>query len=63
MIEKKIIIRYTVRAFYNTSAEAENPYATSTIEVPDNGIHPGAAGYKQIADTIFSTLCGTIREW
>lgn len=48
---------------FNTSAEAENPYATSTIEVPDNGIHPGAAGYKQIADTIFSTLCGTIREW
>jgi lysophospholipase L1-like esterase len=48
---------------FNTSTEVQSPYATSTIEVPDNGIHPGTAGYKQIADTVFSTLCGTIREW
>lgn len=48
---------------FNTSTEAASPYASTTIEVPDNGIHPGAAGYKQIADTIYSTLCGTIAEW
>ncbi|WP_099467090.1 SGNH/GDSL hydrolase family protein [Konateibacter massiliensis] len=48
---------------FNTSTETESPYASSTVEVPDNGIHPGAAGYKQIADTIYSTICGTVKDW
>lgn len=48
---------------FNTSTQADSPYSTATIEVPDNGIHPGPAGYNQIADTIYSTLCGTMREW
>lgn len=48
---------------FNTSTQADSPYSTATIKVPDNGIHPGPAGYNQIADTIYSTLCGTMREW
>ncbi|MBA4688573.1 MAG: hypothetical protein H2184_15585 [Candidatus Galacturonibacter soehngenii] len=48
---------------FTTYTQADNPYTTTTIEVPDNGIHPSPAGYNQIADTFYSTLCGTIREW
>ncbi|MFA9466868.1 MAG: SGNH/GDSL hydrolase family protein [Velocimicrobium sp.] len=48
---------------FNTNTETESPYTTTTQEIPDNGIHPGAAGYNQIADTIFSTLCGTMSNW
>jgi lysophospholipase L1-like esterase len=48
---------------FNTITQAASPYAATTEEIPDNGIHPGAAGYKQIADTIYSTLCGTMNQW
>lgn len=48
---------------FNTTTQTTSPYAVSIEEIPDNGIHPGAAGYKQIADTIYSTLCGTIENW
>ncbi|RDY29948.1 hypothetical protein [Lachnotalea glycerini] len=48
---------------FNTDTQAASPYTTASEEVPDNGIHPGVAGYKQIADSIYSTLCGTIHEW
>jgi lysophospholipase L1-like esterase len=48
---------------FNTITQNASPYSVVTEEIPDNGIHPGAAGYKQIADTIFSTLCGTMSKW
>lgn len=48
---------------FTTSTEADSPYAKKTIDVPDNGIHPGPFGYNQIADTIYSSLCGTLKEW
>jgi lysophospholipase L1-like esterase len=48
---------------FNTDTQTKSPYTTATEEIPDNGIHPGAAGYKQIADCIYSTLCGTINDW
>lgn len=48
---------------FQTNTELESPYASATVEVPDNGIHPGKAGYKQIGDTIYSTICGTMGKW
>lgn len=48
---------------FNTITQPTSPYATTTEEIPDNGIHPSKAGYNQIADTIFSTLCGTVENW
>lgn len=48
---------------FDTQMQVKSPYSDMTVEVPDNGIHPGAAGYNQIADTIYSTFCGTMQEW
>jgi len=48
---------------FNTVTQTVSPYSATTEEIPDNGIHPGVAGYKQIADTIYNTLCGTMSDW
>lgn len=48
---------------FNTITQTASPYSTTIEQVPDNGVHPGVAGYKQIADTIFNTLCGTMENW
>lgn len=39
-----------------------NPYADETEAVAIDAVHPAAAGYYQIADTIYSTLCGTVKK-
>ena len=40
-----------------------NPYSDVTELVAVDAVHPAAIGYYQIADTIYSTLCGTMEEW
>ena len=40
-----------------------NPYSEVTELVAVDAVHPSAIGYYQIADTIYSTLCGTMEEW
>lgn len=40
-----------------------NPYSEETEEVAVDAVHPSAAGYYQIADTIYSTMCGTVENW
>ncbi|MCC8139301.1 MAG: SGNH/GDSL hydrolase family protein [Lachnospiraceae bacterium] len=48
---------------FNTTTEAVNPHSDETIEVPDNAVHPNSAGYQQIADCLYSVICGTKAEW
>lgn len=40
-----------------------NPYSEKTEWVAVDAVHPAAAGYYQIADTIYSTMCGTMENW
>ena len=48
---------------FNTEERPVNPYSVETEKVAVDAVHPSRAGYYQIADTIYSTLCGTIEEW
>ncbi len=48
---------------FNTTTETVNPHSDETIEVPDNAVHPNSAGYEQIADCLYSVICGTKEEW
>ena len=40
-----------------------NPHSEETMEVPGDAVHPGRAGYRQIADCLYSVICGTRTEW
>jgi lysophospholipase L1-like esterase len=46
-----------------TEERPVNPYLNITESVAVDAVHPSAAGYFQIADTIYSTLCGTMDQW
>lgn len=48
---------------FNTGARPVNPYSEVTEQVAVDAVHPAPAGYYQIADTIYSTMCGTMEEW
>ena len=48
---------------FNTEAHPVNPYSEVTENVAIDAVHPAPAGYYQIADTIYSTMCGTMEEW
>ncbi len=48
---------------FTTEERAVNPYSEITESVAVDAVHPAAIGYYQIADTIYSTLCGTMEEW
>lgn len=48
---------------FNTVPVPVNPHSEEMIEVPDNAVHPGRAGYRQIADCLYSVICGTKAEW
>ncbi len=48
---------------FNMEARPVNPYSEETEFVAVDAVHPSAAGYYQIADTIYSTLCGTMENW
>jgi len=40
-----------------------NPHSDIMEEVPTDAVHPGRAGYEQIADCLYSVICGTKAEW
>ena len=46
-----------------TEERTVNPYSEETEKVAVDAVHPSPAGYYQIADTIYSTLCGTMENW
>ena len=48
---------------FKTEERPVNPYLGFTEEVAVDAVHPSAAGYYQIADTIYSTMCGTMENW
>lgn len=48
---------------FTTEERPVNPYADITESVAIDAVHPSAMGYYQIADTIYSTMCGTMEEW
>ena len=50
----------SANVFY-TEEKAVNPYSEVTEKIATDAVHPMAAGYYQIADTIYSTMCGTMK--
>lgn len=48
---------------FQTEAQQVNPYSEITEQVATDAVHPAAKGYEQIADTIYSTMCGTMSDW
>ena len=48
---------------FQTEERPVNPYSEITESVAVDAVHPAAEGYYQIADTIYSTMCGTMEEW
>ncbi len=48
---------------FDTEEVPVNPHSELTIEVPTDAIHPGRAGYEQIADCLYSMICGTKEGW
>lgn len=48
---------------FNVEARQVNPYSDKTEDVAIDAVHPGTEGYRQIADVIYNTLCGTMKEW
>ena len=48
---------------FNMEETPVNPHSSQMMEAPDNAVHPGRAGYRQIADCLYSVICGTKAEW
>ena len=48
---------------FDTTEEPVNPYSDEMQEVPTDAVHPGRAAYEQIADCLYSVICGTESEW
>lgn len=48
---------------FNMEERTVNPYSEVTEMYAVDAVHPSAAGYYQIADTVYSTLCGTMDDW
>ena len=48
---------------FKTEERPVNPYLAFTETVAVDAVHPSAAGYYQIADVIYSTMCGTMEDW
>lgn len=46
-----------------TEERPVNPYSEKTEPVAVDAVHPALEGYHQIADAIYSTMCGTMEEW
>lgn len=44
---------------YESTEVSVNPYNNATEKYETDPVHPGKAGYYQIADVMFSTFCGT----
>ena len=43
--------------------EPVNPHSETMVQVPTDAVHPGRAGYRQIADCLYSVICGTKAQW
>lgn len=48
---------------FRTEERPVNPYLNFNENVAVDAVHPSAAGYYQIADVIYSTMCGTMENW
>lgn len=48
---------------FNMEETPVNPHSDLTMEVPTDAVHPGRAGYRQIADCLYSVICGTKAQW
>ena len=48
---------------FDMTEEPVNPYSDEMQEVPTDAVHPGRAAYEQIADCLYSVICGTESEW
>lgn len=48
---------------FDTEEVPVNPHSDQTMKVPTDAVHPGRAGYEQIADCLYSVICGTKTEW
>ena len=48
---------------FQTEERPVNPYSEVTESVAVDAVHPAPAGYYQIADVIYSTMCGTMKNW
>ncbi|MBR5509554.1 MAG: SGNH/GDSL hydrolase family protein [Lachnospiraceae bacterium] len=48
---------------FDTQEVLLNPHSEETEMVAVDAIHPGRAGYRQIADCLYSVICGTKAEW
>ena len=42
---------------FNQTVRAVNPHTEITDVYPDEGMHPGVAGYRQIGDEIYAAMC------
>ena len=47
---------------FMTENRMVNPYSAETEAVAVDAVHPAAEGYRQIADAIYSTMCGTMKN-
>ena len=48
---------------FDTTEEPVSPHSDVMQEVPTDAVHPGRAAYEQIADCLYSVICGTKAEW
>ena len=48
---------------FETETVPINPHSEKMTEVPLDAVHPGRAGYRQIADCLYSVICGTKAGW
>ena len=48
---------------FDTTEEPVSPHSDVMQEVPTDAVHPGRAAYEQIADCLYSVICGKKAEW
>lgn len=48
---------------FETKTVPVNPHSDVMQEVPMDAVHPGRAGYEQIADCLYSVIAGTKEKW
>lgn len=48
---------------FDTTEVPINPHSEVMEEVAVDAVHPGRAGFEQIADCLYSVICGTKEDW
>lgn len=48
---------------FETESVPVNPHSDIMEEIPTDAVHPGRAAYEQIADCLYSVICGTRESW